>query len=192
MISPSKVSAVLVTKGDVDLSRILESVYAAGITDMVVWDNSERENLSCYGRYEGIDEAKHDWIYHQDDDLVAPVADILACVDPKRDRWTIVANNRPDEGWPLTAMGVVFHRSLAECFDEYHQEWGAADFDDFCRVSDVVFAYMNAYRRIWVGYADLPWQTAPDRMHLQRDHYIVRERARLRTLEIVSRQQVTV
>lgn len=179
----SDVSAVLVTKGDHDLGEIVESITDAGIEDIVVWDNSKRElDLLCYGRYRAIAEAKHAIIYHQDDDLVAPVGEIIDAYDPDLDRWSIVANNRADEEWRLTAMGTIFHRDLADCFDTYLELYS---FDpDFCRVADVVFAYQWQYRRITLGYRDLPWQTAPDRMHLQADHYTVRERARARTLSL--------
>lgn len=184
VIDPANVSAVLVTRGDVDLGEIVDSILDAGIKDVIVWNNRERPvDLSCYGRYAAISEAKHDVIYQQDDDLVAPVADILNHYGPVVDRRTIVANNRPDEEWLLTAMGTIFHRSLAEgCFDAYTARYG---FDaDFCRVSDVVFAYQHPYRRICLGYRDLPWQTAPNRMYHQPDHYLVRERARDRVLEL--------
>lgn len=183
MIDSALVSAVLVTKGDHDLSEIYDSLAQAGIEDVVTWDNSQRENLICYGRYAGIAEAKHDWIYHQDDDLISPVAEILAEVDPEGDRWQIVCNNRADEQWRLTAIGAVFHRDLADCFDDYIERHG---FDaDFCRVCDVVFAYQWPYRRITLGYRDLPWGTAPDRMYHQRDHMMVRERALDRVAAIV-------
>lgn len=184
MIEPSKVSAVLVTRGDVDLSEILASIAAAGIEDVIVWNNAERSaDLSCYGRYAGIAEARHEFIYHQDDDLIAPISELLAEYDPVEDRQTIVANNRADETWLLTAMGTLFHRSLGEtCFDRYISLYG---FDaDFCRVSDVVFAYQHPYRRVVLGYRDLPWQTAANRMYHQPDHYLVRERARERTLAL--------
>lgn len=188
VIDPSRVSAVLVTRGDVDLSEILASIAAAGITDIVVWDNSKRDrDLSCYGRYAGIAEARNEFVYHQDDDLVAPVAEILAAYDPDSDRDTIVANNRADEEWLLTAIGCVFHRSLADCFGPYIDRYG---FDaDFCRVADVVFAYQHPYRRVVLGYRDLPWGFAtPEnpRMYGQSDHYIVRERARERTLALAA------
>jgi hypothetical protein len=183
VIDPKLVSAVLVTKGDHDLAPIYESLEAAGIDDVITWDNSTRTvDLSCYGRYVGIGEAQNEWIYHQDDDLVAPVADILRAVDPVADRHTIVANNRADEEWRLTAMGTVFHRDLADCFDEYVALYG---FDaDFCRVSDIVFAYQHPYRRIVLPYVDLAWAATPDRMHMQPDHYMVRQRALERTLRL--------
>ena len=183
MIDPAEVSAVLVTKGDHDLSEIFDSIRAAGVEDIVVWDNATRgRDLSCFGRYAGISEARHDIIFQQDDDLVAPVADILRAYDPEADRHTIVANNRADEEWLLTAMGTVFHRDLASCFGAYIERYG--EDDDFYRVSDVVFAYQHPYRRLVLPYRDLAWAATPDRMHLQPDHYLVRERARDRTLEL--------
>lgn len=187
MIPPTEVSAVLVTRGDVPMDKIYASIREAGITDLVVWNNAARErDLACYGRYEAIKEARNEWIFQQDDDLVSPVAALLDLVDPERDRWTIVANNRPNEEWPLTAIGCVFHRDLAlDCFVPYTDTYGFDE--DFCRICDVVFAYRNAYRRVWLGYEDMPWQCAPNSMYLQPDHMVVRERARLRTLELPDR-----
>lgn len=183
MIDPSLVSAVLVTKGDHDLSEIIASIENAGIEDIVIWNNSERDDLSCYGRYAGIAEARNEFIYHQDDDLVAPVAQVLEAYDPVADRFSVVANNRADEEWLLTGIGTVFHRDLADCFEQYIALYG---FDsDFCRVSDIVFAYQHPYRRIVLPYRNLPWAADPDRMHLQPDHYSVRDRAMQRTLGLM-------
>lgn len=174
---------MLVTTGEHPdgIEEITASIRKAGVTDIVVWDNSKRPDLSCFGRYMGILEAKHEWIYHQDDDLVAPVGEILSSFDPIEDRYRIVANNRSDEQWLLTAMGTVFHRSLGspDTFTRYTRLYGFDE--DFCRVSDVVFAYQHPYRRIVLAYRDLPWAATPERMHLQPDHYVVRERARERT-----------
>ncbi len=175
---------MLVTRGDVSMDGIIETIRDAGIRDIVVWDNSSRPiDLSCYGRYEGIKEAKNEWVFHQDDDLLAPVAELLDAYDPVEDCRTIVANDNPDEEWRLTSRGIVFHRSLADCFDSYTALYG---FDaDFCRVSDVVFAYQHDYRRVTFGYKDLPnASTFGSSMYLDHDHYEVRERARKRTLEL--------
>jgi hypothetical protein len=185
MISPSEVSAVLVTRGDQDMSEITDNIAAAGVEDIVIWDNSQRENLSCYGRYKGIEEAKNEYIFHQDDDLVSPVGELLDRYDVVRDRWAIVSNNRIDEEWPLTAIGSVFHRDLADCFDAYTNLYGMNA--DFHRVCDVVFAYQWAYRRVVLGYRDLAWASAPNAsMYLEENHYTVRIRARARTLALPS------
>ncbi len=187
VIHPSEVSAVLVTRGNVDMTEITDSITAAGIEDIVLWDNSKREqDLSCYGRYAGIAEAKNEYIFHQDDDLVTNVPGILDAYHPVRDRWAIVANNRIDEEWPLTAIGVLFHRDLADCFDVYTDLYG---FDsEFFRVCDVVFAYQHPYRRVVLGYQDLPWHSDPQAsMYLENGHMHVRIEARQRTLALPQR-----
>lgn len=185
MIDPALVSAVLVTRGDQDLSEIYASIEAAGITDIVTWNNAERENVRCYGRYLGIAEAKNDYIVHQDDDLVSPVAELLRCYDPVRDRHAIVSNNRVDEEWPLTAIGSIFHRDLADCFGPYIDRWG--EDADFHRVCDVVFAYTHPYRRVCLGYRDLAWASVQGAsMYLEAGHMETRIRARIRTLALMS------
>lgn len=179
MIDPGRVSAVLVTRGDRPLDDILASLTAAGITDIVVWDNSVAEDLSCYGRYAGIVEARNEYILHQDDDLTFPVAELLDTYDPEADRHRIVANNDDGEYWRLTGRGCLFHRDLADCFGPYiaaHGQ-GAA----FHRIADIVFAYRHPYRRVDLGYVDLPWASDPDAsMYLEAGHYTVREQAMAR------------
>lgn len=175
MINPARVSAVLVSKGDHDLGEIFDSLEAAGIRDIVVWDNATRpQNLICFGRFAGIADAKHQWIYVQDDDLVAPVGEILKEFSPRGDRRRIVANNRADEDWRLLGLGSVFHRSMADCFASYLDRYGMDE--EFLRTADVVFAYQWPYRQVTLGYRELEWSRAPDRMYHQPDHMAVRER----------------
>lgn len=91
------VSAVIVTRGDVDLAPILESL--PGEYEVIVWDNLagmywardpvlnqrpayERvrvDDLAVYGRYAAIEHAAGELIYVQDDDVV--VSDPAAIVD---------------------------------------------------------------------------------------------------------------
>lgn len=67
-MTPDQVSAVLVTKGDVDLAPILATLP---YEDVVVWDNSKREHdFKTFGRHAAEAECKNDVIYHQDDDLI--------------------------------------------------------------------------------------------------------------------------
>jgi hypothetical protein len=163
-------SAVLVTRGDVDLEPILASL--AVMDEVIVWNNAERENLKCYGRFVGAREARND--------LIVPVPDLLAHYGEG-----IVANKKPDEEWRFVGAGAFFDRSLLSVFDRYLAVWPQDD--DFLRAADVVFAYANPYTSVWVGYEDLPWQTAPNRMYWETDHYEVRERLRARTLALPER-----
>lgn len=51
--------------------------------DIVVWDNSVETDEAVYGRYLGIERAKNETIYVQDDDLVfRGVSELLSAYDP--------------------------------------------------------------------------------------------------------------
>jgi hypothetical protein len=179
VISPADVSAVLVTRGDVDMSPVLDSLEPV-FDEIVIWDNSQRENVQCYGRFAGIAETTRPFVYVQDDDVVIPVRELLAVYDPARG--AVLANKKPDEEWRFLGIGAVFPRELADCFQAYADLYGMDA--DFYRAADVVFAYQHGYESIWIGYEELEWSRAPNRMYLQPGHYEVRERLRERTLAL--------
>lgn len=67
-MSPENVSAVLVTRGNVDLQPILDSLI---FDDVVIWDNSvEDRDEMTWGRACAVARAKHPVIYSQDDDII--------------------------------------------------------------------------------------------------------------------------
>jgi len=91
------VSAILVTRGNVDLAPIEASIPTEW--ELVVWDNGRRvvrtwaagrregfayaaEDVSVYGRYAAIEHASGDVIYVQDDDAIVsdPAAIVSALV----------------------------------------------------------------------------------------------------------------
>jgi hypothetical protein len=77
--------------------------------DIVVWDNSEREDLGIYGRYAAIAEAKHDVIYTQDDDLLVTCHDQLAAAyEPGR----VLCNDPQPWDIPWVARGAIFDCDL--------------------------------------------------------------------------------
>lgn len=157
--------------------------------DVIVWDNSQRENLSCFGRFAAAAEAKNEWVYVQDDDLLAPIPALV------RAHWShveaggtgIVTNLRPDEEWRLTGIGSIFHRDTLEVLDRYRDRFGGGP--EFNRVADVVHAYQVPFHRYWFGYLDFPWQTAPNRMYLEEQHYVVRRAAKRRCGELCPGEQ---
>lgn len=150
--------------------------------DIVVWDNSREQDLQCYGRFAAISRARHEWIYTQDDDLLVPIPGLL--LDWGNGGPVVFANKPPAEEWRFLGCGALFHRDLVDrcAFDRYLELY--PDRTEFHRVADVVFAYSLPYTTTWVGYADLPWQTAPNRMYLQDGHYESRIEARERTLAL--------
>lgn len=81
MIEASKVSACIVTRGNVPLDDIIATLP---YDDIVIWNNAEKiADMKVYGRYLGMLEARHDVIYFQDDDVIfRHHAELLAAWEP--------------------------------------------------------------------------------------------------------------
>lgn len=62
-----KVSACLITRGDVDLEPILATLP---YHEVLIWGPERDEQPGTYGRYQLMREAAHDVIYTQDDDCI--------------------------------------------------------------------------------------------------------------------------
>ncbi len=62
------ISACIVTRGDVDLAPILETLPYG---EVIIWDNSTRPaDLKTFGRFAAAAEATNDVVYFQDDDTL--------------------------------------------------------------------------------------------------------------------------
>jgi hypothetical protein len=170
LVLPVDVSAVIPTRGDVDLSKILKSIADAGITDTVVWDNSKRENLKVFARYAAMAECKNDVVYVQDDDIFLPhttIEGIIEAYEPG----VITANM--SEGWArgrnmLDAVqvgaGAVLDRSIPpKAFAKYDTIFPRDDF--FYLYTDVLVAIPSRIKRVDLPLEVLPWGYAPNRMN---------------------------
>lgn len=163
MISASEVSAVLVTRGDVDMDPITESIHEAGIHDIIVWDNSQRPvDHGIYGRYAAIREARNSVVITQDDDLIVTCwPEILDAYRPG-----VLTVNYP-EPWdiPWVARGAVFDSDLpGRSFGRYLT---AHPFDRYFthKACDGVFALLaDAVNVIDHGSEDLPHGFAAGRV----------------------------
>lgn len=153
MIAPDKVSACLVTRGDCDMQPIIDSLISQGILDIVIWDNSIREDMGIYGRYAAIAEAKNKVIVTQDDDvIVSDYKAILKAYEPGK--LTVNYPEPYDVPWP--SAGSVFDRGLPQlAFDRYFQAW-PNDRLFTHRICDAIFSMLSIYIVIDVGYEDLP------------------------------------
>lgn len=179
-VRPEEVSAVLVTRGDVDMGPVLNSLP---FDDVILWDNSVEADLQCYGRFAAISRAKHEIIYTQDDDILVPIPALLDEYDGNgADAQGILANRKPDEEYRFLGIGSLFHRDLVDVFDKYLAVHPVDK--DFHRAADVVFAELNDYRSVWLGYAELEWSRYENRMYKQPGHYEARDNliARARAL----------
>ncbi len=188
MITPDKVSACLVTRGDVDMQPITDSIREQGITDIVIWDNSEREDMGIYGRYAAIADARNKVIITQDDDVIVSSYDkILAAYQPG-----ILTVNYPepyDVPWP--SAGSVFDRGLPEAaFKLYETVW-PRDRLFTHRICDAIFSMLSLYVVIDVGYQDLPYGLVAGRVSTSEGWYDRdRPEARKRAHDLLLKQKL--
>lgn len=170
-ISPDKISAVLVTRGDVDLEPVLEPIRKAGIEDIVVWDNSKREDEKIYGRYRALDECKNDVIFSIDDDVIFTAFDpLFQSYEPGM----IVANMDP--AWiqgagygdkvTLIGAGALWEKHLPLVAFAKYLAVHPLD-DEFLLNCDFVFGSMTPSKRVNLGYEVREFADDEDRLYRQ-------------------------
>jgi hypothetical protein len=170
-----KISAVIPTKGDVDLQPILSGLPA----DEVIVVNAPGRGL--YARYEAIEQAKHDVIYTQDDDCLVDASAVVAEYEPGAVTCNMPSWKRPEypDGIALVGWGAVFHRNMVKVFGRYLSRFPADDL--FLREADRVFTKLNRCKLIDVPFSHLPHAHAADRLGANGGNlnYLTRIRVRL-------------
>jgi hypothetical protein len=171
-----RVAACLVTRGNVPMDGIIESIPQEW--EVVVWDNSKHGDLGVYGRYAAIALTDAAMIYVQDDDCVLTeegIWDLHNFSGPDR-----IVTNMPERFRPhypdscLVGFGAIFPRDLPElAFDRL-----ATTPPNFNLTCDVYFTALTEQRMyLDLDYRDQPWANDPDRMWKQRDHVPMRAQA---------------
>lgn len=195
-----KVSAIIVTRGDVDITPILASFPNSW--ERIIWNNGngmgtwkgngnesadrgffETTDLAVYGRYTAIKHATNPLCYVQDDDCIVS--------DPERIVWEsdsggseygrLVCNMPPEfrphyDGHALVGFGACFHRDLPKmAFQKVSllpfESVNTKDIDErFLRTCDVVFTALTPFTMVDVPVENLPWATGLDRMYRQKEH----------------------
>jgi len=184
-VTPAQVSAVLVTRGDVDLTEILASLEA--FDEVVIWNNQLEEDLSVYGRYAGILQARNEIVYVQDDDCLVD-AERLVRVAAAYALERQAVCNMPESRWAdypdsaLVGWGAVFHRDLPQkAFARFDSadllatvlSGGAPSFLDRC---DNVFTVLTDCVKVDIGFQHLPWAETTGRMFTTPGHADERDR----------------
>jgi hypothetical protein len=168
MIDPKQVSGVIVTKGDADLTPILERLKCLG--EVIVYDNSIELDRKVSGRYVGISRAKHDFAYVQDDDCLIDVERLCAEYKPGELLCNMLPSHQPfykSLDMALVGWGALFPRYLTD-FSEYLAKWPADEL--FHRECDRVFTWLNKFRVIDIGVQHLPHALGRDRMGTEPRH----------------------
>lgn len=169
MISPADVTACLVTRGDADLTPILESLP---YDEVIVWDNSRRGDWKCAGRYMAAAEAKHEIVYFQDDDVIfRDHEELLAAYEPGKIA-AVWAHGRTPDGYEdvaLVGAGAISDRELPQAALERYLSRFAYD-DGFLYEADFIVGCLTPHIHLHLPFeirdlayngrrlADQPWQ----------------------------------
>lgn len=167
-VSPNDVTAVIPTRGDCDLSPILDSLI---FRNVLIWDNSRLRDLGAYGRYAAALTAITPLIYTQDDDcIVEPESQLELLERYQEDEWL---SNMPADwngsAMPLLALpgwGAIFELPLlrsavARWSSSYPEDYGSRLFR---RIGcDIVFPVLTPSRMVDLGHTNLEHAEASNR-----------------------------
>lgn len=171
MIDPKQVTAVVVTRGDVDLTEILKSLECFGHT--IVWDNSKRFQRQfdhqVYGRYGAIQALGESVVYTQDDDCLL---DNPAAICEHYEPGVVTCNMPPEyrrnyqypEGIQLVGFGAIFDADLIKVLADFEHD------ELFMRECDRVFTAMNSTKLVDLPFKHLPAAHDASRLWKQPGH----------------------
>jgi hypothetical protein len=180
------VAAIIVTRGDQDLTPVAASIPDEW--DIVIYDGSrEKQDLAVYGRYAAIERTDAEMIYVQDDDCVVSDPQIIVDQFSRFDRPPdYVVCNMPQEfrhsfyeDHALVGFGAAFHRDVPDAaFARFAESWPMVDIRRDC---DMVFTALTPRILVDVPYENLPWAHYENRLWTQPGH----QAGRVRMLELI-------
>jgi len=171
---PSEVSAVLVTRGNMDLSPVLDSL--ARFDEIIVWDNSVEQNQMTYGRVRALERVRNPIVYSQDDDIIHSHDNqdrILAAYQPGAltgcmwREWSdgALAQGIADgyDDLVFCGSGSVYDIDVpVEAAYRYLQHWPADEF--FLLWADTIIGILAPNRQLDIRFDALPEAEEPYRM----------------------------
>lgn len=169
-------TAVIVTRGDVSLEPVLESLPPEWPT--CIWDNSKRsEDLKVYGYFAALAEVETDYVFTVADDAVVPAQQLVDAWQP--DDANRILLNEADGETPWISFGGLFRKHLPDtAFERFIDAYGMGD--DVLLWCEVIFCELTPWRNVDLGIRNLPWSRAANRMCVMPTHYA--EQARVREL----------
>ena len=174
MLSPSDVTAVIVTRGDVDLTPVIDSLIFPTVS---IWNNADRPtDQMTYGRVLAANLAPTEVIYSQDDDLIHSRENqmrileaydeelMVGCMWPEWSdgaRRQGIENGYDDLVFP--GSGSISHRDTwLDAIDKYLDLYPE---DDFFRLwSDTLIGVIAPTRQLDLRFDELPWGNNTNRM----------------------------
>jgi hypothetical protein len=166
-VKTDEVTAVILTRGNVPLDRILASLP---YDKVIVWNEQERGHRGLYARYLAAREATTPVAYFQDDDIVFTAHDeLLAAFD-----WDRMVVNMPSPWWEdmgyaernecRVGAGSLTPTALPALAIARYLEHYKPD-DLFYERTDIIVGMLAPFTRYDFGYEILPWATDPGRIN---------------------------
>jgi hypothetical protein len=156
------ISAVIPTRGDVDLGRLAEHLRSYPEVKEITFTVGD----APYNRYRAARKALHDVIYVQDDDYLTDLRPIIDGYQPG-----VIVNamtKQHEAGYQgeetLIGFGAIFDKALLSVLEGWEED---ALFLGEC---DRVFTALTKHVSVYPTINPLPWATAPNRMCYQPDH----------------------
>jgi len=156
------ISAVIPTRGDVDLSAIRKHLEGY----LEIDDIEFIHGTSPFNRYVAAARAKHTWIYTQDDDCITDIQPLIDAYEPG-----IVVNAMTEEHgaqYPgritLVGFGALFHRRLIQVLEGWEQD------SLFFREADRVFTALTQHKTVFPRIQILPCAMNDNRMYRHVQH----------------------
>lgn len=168
-------TAVIVTRGDVDLTPVLKSLPKAW--PVVIWDNAKRDqDLKVYGHFAALAEVKTEFVYMQDDDAICPARAVLKAWKPAK-HGDVILTNVGDGDTPWISWGAIFRRDLPDAaISRYVDAYGMDD--DVLLWCDLIFATLTPWVNVDLGVEHLPHARAANRMCMLPTHYQEQDRVK--------------
>lgn len=168
-LDPKHVSACFITKDPVYPSVIVERVMAIGFGEVMVLTNCD----SPHRKQELFAKAKFEFIYYQDDDAIAPIAELLAAAVPDQITCAMKPSHLKAYGNSRIALlgwGSLFPKRTIQVLDQYRAVYGEDAL--YKRETERIMTWLAwPQQRLELQIEDLPSAFAPDRLSMQPGHY---------------------
>jgi hypothetical protein len=175
-----KVSAVIVTRGNVDLGPALSAIDA---DEIII----RRGHGGVWERWCAVLEARHDVVYTQDDDAAVDFDAVMAAYDPKFMTCNMPMDRRREyqDGIALVGWGAAFHQQLAiRAIRRYRRVFPDSPDPLFLRECDRVITGLSPLKLIDIPFAHLPHAFGKDRMGAQLEHGAALKEIRQRIYQV--------
>jgi hypothetical protein len=170
MIDLRQVSCCLITKDLIYPREILDHLLSFAFGEVMILTGCD----SPHRKQELFAKAKYEYIFYQDDDCIAPIAQLAELSKPDMINCAMKAGHiaaYAKSRIALLGWGSIFPKSVIKVLDLYRAKYG----EDFIyeRETERILTFLNFDKQIRIDLpiVDLPSAYNPDRLSMQPRHY---------------------